>query len=107
MTISTTVGCLSMIVLAIFLGIPSALILTPSIKNKQFPSPAGIVALAIVVFLFVYINMLIKAIITVFKYANWNQVFNEALEKVEEVHQGQSLPLQGPSLQTSNSNKKL
>lgn len=73
--VSSSVGCLGSIVLVITLGIPVLIILYPSIKMATFPSSLAIGSILIILITFAWLQFLIKAALTVFKYTNWNQIF--------------------------------
>lgn len=75
-------GCLSMIVMLLVLGIPAAMIAIPLFKNEW----DGICwwsvgALGILFLLFIYLNILVKVILTVFNYGNWNLFYKEKMKK--------------------------
>jgi len=74
-------GCLTTIIVLLILGIPSLIILLPSLINKKSPPPIVWVFLVIFVLLFIVTVTLISAATAVFKFSNWNQVFNEVFSK--------------------------
>lgn len=78
---TTAFGCLTQIIVLIILGIPSLIILLPSYSHKQLPPPIVWVFLVIFVLLFIVTITLISAAAAVFKFSNWNQVFNQVISK--------------------------
>jgi len=81
--LSFSVGCLSTIILLIFLGIPAIVLIVPSIKSGKLFSPPTILGLLFILFVFLNVNLLVRAIIVIFKYGNWNQLFEEVLSREE------------------------
>ncbi len=79
--ISCSVGCLSLVGIALILGIPGFILVLPSIMNRQFPPLFNIFGLGTLVILYFYINYLITAILTVFTYSNWNLLFKEVIRQ--------------------------
>jgi hypothetical protein len=80
-------GCLSLIVLMIVLGIPAVVLVAGLFKDGfQPPNLATIITLVIFFFVFLYANFLVQAVITVFKYSNWNLFFKQAMAE-EEKHE--------------------
>ncbi len=76
------VGCLSILVLVIIVGIPGIIILIPSFSGGfHFPGIPAIIALLMFFVLAVSASQLINAIFTVFKYSNWNLFMKEVLNK--------------------------
>lgn len=73
---STLVGCVSVILGLIVLGIPTFVLVYPYIKNPAIPNPFVILLLVFFFIVFVFFNLLVKAAIAVFSYSNWNQLFN-------------------------------
>ena len=80
---STAIGCVSIIVMLIILGIPAMIVVIPSMMAKQLPSTPAIVVLVILFIIFAYLNFLVQAAIVLFKYGNWGQIFEIAYAKVE------------------------
>lgn len=78
------VGFVVLIVILIILGIPSLIILVPAFMNKRLPSIPAILLLVLFVFIFIYVNVAVKAAISVFKYSNWNQIFEHVYKEKEE-----------------------
>lgn len=74
-------GCLTTIVALIILGIPSFILLVPSISNNKMPSPIVWVFLVLFVIVLLLVMTLVSAASEVFKFSNWNQVFNEVLAR--------------------------
>jgi len=89
--ISTTVGCLSIIIAGIALGIPSVVLVLPAIKDKSLPSLGILVLLGIAFFIFIYVNILIRGLLVVLRYGNWNlffaEIYTKSLNKSEENHE--------------------
>lgn len=84
-TVATTVfGCLTSIALVILLGIPAFIIVYPNIKNSSMPGLFVILTLGIFLLVFIAVETLIAAVSAVFKFSNWNQIFNEIMNK--ELH---------------------
>jgi hypothetical protein len=81
--ITGTLGCLAIILLLIITGVPAFLMLYPNIKNRQIPSVYEVVILIALIFTFLYMNLLVRAVIEVFKYANWNQMYEYVIQKTE------------------------
>ena len=77
------IGCAAMIVALIVLGIPAYFLVYPSILAKKWPSPAVWISLVILLLIFSLASLFVKAFVVMFKYANWNQIFEYAIKKVE------------------------
>ncbi len=76
------VGCLSLLVLLIIIGVPGLIILIPSFVNGfHFPSIPAIIALLMFVLLGFSTAHLVNAVFMVFKYSNWNLFMKEILSK--------------------------
>lgn len=86
--LATSAGCLSILVLLIVLGIPAFILVYPSVKAGELPPLITFIALGILLIIFIYANLAIRAAIVVFKFSNWNQLFLEVLDKVEEGKNG-------------------
>jgi hypothetical protein len=67
----------------IFLGVPGFIFIYPAVTNKRWPTVPEVSILVLIVILFVILLRIIGAVMTVFKYANWDQLFNEIYAKVE------------------------
>lgn len=77
-------GFFATIAVLIILGIPSLIMLTPSIASKATPSPFVFGLLGIFILIFVALASLISGITTVYRYANWNQFFEQVVQKESE-----------------------
>lgn len=76
MAVGCTAGCLSMLVLLVALGIPGLAMVLPYFRGGWHWPPVEIwVGLGILVILFIYANLLMRVILTVFRYGNWNLFF--------------------------------
>ena len=74
--VGCTAGCLSLLALAVVLGIPGLVLLLPYFRGGWHWPPVGIwVGLGILGMIFVYANLLVRVILTVFSYGNWNLFF--------------------------------
>lgn len=80
--VSCAVGCLSLIVLAILVGVPAFILVAVSIAAHSF-SPVIVAFLAIMVILAIFINLLVRAVVVVFNYGNWNLFFKQAIAQEE------------------------
>lgn len=79
------VGCLSMIVTLIVLGIPAALIAVPLFKNGwDRICWWSVAALAVLFFLFVYLSLLVRIVLTVFNYGNWNLFYKQVASQKDK-----------------------
>lgn len=74
--IGLSVGCGTIIVLGIVLGIPGYIFLLPMITQKQVVAP-NVVALVIIVILLIWASTLVTAIMSVFNASNWNLFFEQ------------------------------
>lgn len=83
MVIGFGLGCISIVIALVILGIPGYFLVFPSITAKTWPSPIIWVSIVILVLVFILVSVLVKAFIIMFKYANWNQMFEYALKKTE------------------------
>ena len=83
MVLGFGLGCISIVIALVILGIPGYLLVFPNIMAKNWPSPAVWISLAILLLIFILVSVLMKAFIIMFKYANWNQMFEHALNKTE------------------------
>lgn len=84
--VGCSVGCLSTFVLLIVLGIPAFILVLPYVKDGfQMPPWPLFGGLGILILLFIYLNYAITAILTVFRYSNWNLLFKELMRE-EEAH---------------------
>lgn len=69
-------GCLSLLALLVVLGIPGLVIMFPYFRGGWHWPPPGIwVGLGILAMIFIYVNLLVRVILTVFSYGNWNLFF--------------------------------
>lgn len=74
--VGCTAGCLSTLALLVVLGIPALVLLLPYFRGGWHWPPAGIwVGLGILGMIFIYANLLMRVILTVFSYGNWNLFF--------------------------------
>ena len=73
LAVTGVLGCLTAIILLVILGVPTAILALSS------PSPLMLPVLGLAFLLFIYANMLVRSLIAVFKFSNWNQLFNQAL----------------------------
>lgn len=79
-----SVGCLGVIALLILFAVPSFMLVYPIFKDGfVVPSIPQIAAIIFFIVLFFSINLMIKAVFTVFKYGNWNLFFKEVSQKKE------------------------
>lgn len=84
-TIGCVTGCLSIIVALIVLGIPAAMIAIPLFKNGWDRICWWSVAvLGILFLLFLYLNLLVRVILTVFNYGNWNLFYKEIKSQIKQ-----------------------
>lgn len=75
-------GCASIIVLLIVLGIPAFILVLPIIIDSQHAPIVPLVGgLGLLFILFIYSMHLVNAILTVFRYSNWNLFFKKVIEK--------------------------
>ena len=77
------VGCLSIILIILILGIPTFVLILPYIKKGQIPPVSVILSLLATFLLFVNLNILVQAAMIIFKHGNWNQMFYHVWEKIE------------------------
>lgn len=78
--VAFSVGCLGTLAALIVFGIPFFLLLFPSFKNGfHMPSIPVLVLLGLLLVLFVHLNLLLTAAITVFNFSNWNLFVKEIL----------------------------
>lgn len=83
MAVGCGVGCLSMLALLVVLGIPALVLLLPYFRGGWHWPPPGIwVGLLILVMIFVYASLLVRVILTVFMYGNWNLFFKEVRSRL-------------------------
>lgn len=76
------VGCLSMLALLVVLGIPGLVMMFPYFRGGWHWPPAGIwVGMGILGMIFIYANLVVKVILTVFSYGNWNLFFKRVRSK--------------------------
>jgi len=79
-------GCIGIIALLLVFALPGYFLIVPMFKGGfHFPGISQIVGFAVLVALFILINMLIRAVFVVFDYGNWNLLFKEIL--MEEKHE--------------------
>ncbi len=77
-SVGCTVGCLSTLVLLVILGIPAFLLILPYFKDGiKIPDWPVFIVLAVLFLLFIYLNHAVTAILTVFRFSNWNLLFKE------------------------------
>lgn len=83
--IGCATGCVTLVVFAIVLGLPGFFLIYPSFKDGfRVPAWGNIFGLVILLVLFISINFLIKAILVVFNYGNWNLFFRQIMGKKVE-----------------------
>ena len=71
-------GCVGLIVLVLVLAIPGYILIAPMFANGfHFPNVGQIIGIMILIFLFITINLLLRAVFVVFDYGNWNLLFKE------------------------------
>lgn len=84
-SVGCTVGCLSTLVLLVILGIPAIILVLPYFKDGfKIPDWPVLVALGILVLLFIYLNHAVTAVLTVFRFSNWNLLFKELVSEEEK-----------------------
>lgn len=82
--VGCSVGCLGTIILMVILGIPALITILPVFKDGlHWPGWPTLLFLGAIFFIFINLNYLIKALLTVFNYSNWNLFFKEILEEKE------------------------
>lgn len=75
-SLGCAVGCASLLISLIVLGIPAILLVIPLVSNFKSAFTIPLIGGLVLLFLtFLYFNFLISAIFTVFKYSNWNLFF--------------------------------
>jgi len=80
--VGCTAGCLSLLALAVVLGIPAVVLLFPYFRGGwHWPPPGVWVGVGILGMIFIYGNLLVRIILTVFSYGNWNLFFKETMRK--------------------------
>lgn len=85
--IGCLVGCLSLLIILLVVGIPAVILIVPLFKNGfHFPKPPVIVILILLFLIFINLNLLVRAILTVFRYGTWNLFFDQIL-KEEQYHE--------------------
>lgn len=83
--ITTGMGCASLLALLVIVGVPAAIIAVVEFKNGvHFPSAGSIVCWIILFLLFVYANLLVRGVTTVFSYSTWNLFFSEIIKGKEK-----------------------
>lgn len=82
--IGLSVGCLTIIVSLIVLGIPGFILVTSALKGSQVPLILNIIGIVILIVIFVVVNGLVRAVLVVFNYSNWNQIFELYLSGEEK-----------------------
>ncbi|HLE49150.1 MAG TPA: hypothetical protein VI819_03945 [Patescibacteria group bacterium] len=76
--ITMAVGCLSIIILGVSLGVPS--LITYFIYKKSGEISIILIILICLAFLlFLALSMILRATLTVFNYSNWNQLYSDYL----------------------------
>jgi len=79
---SSVLGCLSAIVALVILGIPSAIIAVSEFKDGlHFPSLSSLISLILIFLVFIYTQYMVKAVLIVWTYGNWNLFFKEVVRK--------------------------
>lgn len=74
-------GCLANLVLLLVLGLPAVFLAWPLFQNpSQTPGPLSWLALVILIILFFTANFLIRALLVVFNYSNWNQFYEQIVK---------------------------
>lgn len=75
-------GCLSTIVMLIVLGIPAILLIIPLFQGGNFhwPTPVQAGAILSLFFMFLYLQLAMRAILVVFSYGTWNLFFKEVMK---------------------------
>lgn len=83
-SISCSIGCLSLIILGVLLGIPAIVLLFPSLQNGfQFPG-LPVIGFLVALFLLVsMLNLLIRAVFVVFQFGTWNLFFKQVIAEEE------------------------
>jgi len=80
--IGCSVGCLGTIILMVILGIPALMVILPVFKGGfHWPGWPTIIFLGILFLVFLNLNYLIRALLTVFNYSNWNLFFKEIIKE--------------------------
>ena len=76
--ISSALGCLATLVSGLVVGAPSLfLIIWPAIRDRSLPNLSQVLVLLVFIILFLQLNLLIRGILVVFRYGNWNLLFAE------------------------------
>lgn len=71
-------GCLSLIALLIVFGVPAYLLIAPMFTNGfNAPNLPQVVGILIIIVLFFSLNTLMRAVLMVFNYGNWNLFFKQ------------------------------
>lgn len=78
MAIGCSVGCTGALASLLILGIPTLILLLPVINNgsQAFTAPI-IIGLIILFLLFIHVQLLVRAALTVFNFSNWNLLFKQ------------------------------
>ncbi|HEX6976978.1 MAG TPA: hypothetical protein VF185_01280 [Patescibacteria group bacterium] len=81
--IGCSVGCLSMLVLLIILGLPALLFAIPMFSGGSFhlPNIFQIIGIVVLVIFYFVANSVIRAFLIVFNYGNWNQLFWKVMKE--------------------------
>ncbi len=75
-------GCLATLALLIVLGIPGFFIAMPMFTGGfHAPNAAQIIALLLLFFIFLSANLLVRTILVVFNYGNWNLFFRQIVKE--------------------------
>lgn len=86
MAVGCAAGCLSTLALLIVLGIPGLVMILPYFRGGWHWPPTGIwVGMGILAIIFIYANFLVRVILTVFRYGNWNLFFKGVRSREEGV----------------------
>jgi hypothetical protein len=81
--LGSAIGCVSVLIMLVIFGIPAFIVVLPSITAQKLPSIPAIIFLVFLFIIFAYLNFLVQAVIVLFKYGNWGQIFEIAYVKVE------------------------
>ena len=81
LVIGCVAGCLTTIVSLIIVGVPALILLIPQFRDGfHLPGVPTIILLGLLILVFVHINLVVRAIIVIFNYANWNLYFEEVIK---------------------------
>lgn len=82
--IGCTVGCLTSLILLLFSGGSIFAVVLPIIKGKKQFSFSALIVILFSLLIFFALNLLIKALLVVFNYSNWNIMFKKVLAREAE-----------------------